>query len=231
MIFRRKPRLEVPDGSEQEVAAPEPPSLRETGPWDRSETEADESDGTYVDLGGLVVKSAPSFELRLQVEEQSQRVAAVLLAGAESGLELRAFAAPRKSGIWADVRSDIVAEADRRGGAATEVEGAFGPELLVVVPAQTPDGRQATQTSRIVGVDGPRWMLRGTFLGKSSVGSGVDDALEQAFRDVIVVRGAAPMRPREILEMRMPEQAKQTWGEAESGSPDAEAAAQDGSSL
>ena len=94
-----------------------------------------------------------------------------MLAGPESGLELRAFAAPRWDGIWDDVRKDIAAEAAKRGGTATELDGEFGTELKVVVPVQTPDGRQATQTSRIVGVDGPRWLLRGTFLGKSAAAS------------------------------------------------------------
>ncbi len=148
------------------------------------------------------------MELRLQVEEPSAAVAGVLLAGTESGLELRAFAAPRSSGIWDDVRADIAAEAAKRGGTATERDGEFGTELTVVVPVQLPDGRVGEQISRIVGVDGPRWLLRGTFLGRSAEEPDPEGQLEAAFRDVIVVRGDAAMKPREMLEMHMPKEAE-----------------------
>lgn len=214
MIFRR--RNTEPDEAPESASAEdqvEAPSARRQGPWDRAETDADTDEKTYVDLGGLVVRGAPGLELRLQVDESSGAVVAVLLAGAESGLELRAFAAPRSTGIWDEVRHDIAAEAARRGGSATELHSGFGVELNVVVPATTPDGRQATQTSRIVGIDGPRWMLRGTFLGKVAEERGADEALEQAFRDVIVVRGDAPMAPRTMLVMRMPETTRSAWEE------------------
>jgi hypothetical protein len=74
------------------------------------------------------------------------------------------------------------------------------------VPIQTPDGRQGTQTSRIVGVDGPRWLLRGTFLGRSAIEPDPEGVLESAFRDVIVVRGTGPMAPRDLIPMQMPTQ-------------------------
>jgi hypothetical protein len=211
VIFRRKAKDEPAEsGSDVEVdPAPELEELeaeRPNGPWDRSETDADAEGEGYLDLGGLVVKGGPGLELRLQVDEQAQTVAAVMLAGPESGLELRAFAAPRWEGIWDEVRADIAAEASKHGGTATELDGEFGTELKVVVPVQTPDGKKATQTSRIVGVDGPRWLLRGTFLGKSAVDPDPEGVVEQAFRDVIVVRGEGPMAPRDMITMTMPEQ-------------------------
>jgi hypothetical protein len=222
VIFRRKAKDEPEQtGVDAEVVADPAPEFdelevpRPNGPWDRSETEADEDGEGYLDLGGLVVKGAPGLELRLQVDEQAQSVAAVMLAGPESGLELRAFAAPRWDGIWDEVRDDIAAEAAKVGGSATELDGEFGTELRVVVPVQTPDGKQATQTSRIVGVDGPRWMLRGTFLGKSAIDPDPDGVVERAFRDVIVVRGDGPMAPRDMIAMAMPEQ-----GEVEESAPE-----------
>ena len=180
---------------------------RPHGPWDRSETSVDEEDTAYVDLGGLLVRGRPGIELRLQVNEATQTVEAVMLAGPDSGLELRAFAAPRWDSIWDDVRKDIAAEAAKRGGTASEIDGEFGTELRVVVPVQTPDGRQATQPSRIVGVEGPRWLLRGTFLGASAQEADPEGVVEQAFRDVIVNRGDGPMAPRDMIAMRMPSEA------------------------
>jgi uncharacterized protein DUF3710 len=189
---------------------------RPRGPWDRAETDVDEGDDSYIDLGGLVVKGVEGAELRLQVEDQQGTIAAVMLAGPESGLELRAFAAPRSGGIWDEVRVDIAAEATRLGGTATESDGEFGTELTLKVPVQTADGKQATQPSRIVGVEGPRWLLRGTFLGKSALKPDPEGPLETAFRNVIVVRGNDPMAPRDMIRMQMPAQAQaQLLGEVE----------------
>jgi Protein of unknown function (DUF3710) len=218
VIFRRRRKSDdiehsaeqtVPDEDIEELAGDRP-----RGPWDRSETAADETDPTYIDIGGLVVRAGPDIELRLQVEEPTAAVAGVLLAGQESGLELRAFAAPRSGGIWDAIRQDIAAEAAKLGGTATEVDGEFGTELRVDVPVQLPDGRPARQLSRIVGVEGPRWLLRGTFLGKSAELPDPDGEMESAFRDVIVVRGEAAMKPRDMLEMRMPRQAEIALAEA-----------------
>lgn len=212
MIFRRKssgsePGPEDPAAAESglsESGLSEELRARMHGPWDRSETDVDAGDLTYVDLGGLVVRGMAELELRLQVDEQTSAVTAVMFAGPESGLELRAFAAPRHDGIWDDVRRDIATETTRRGGEVDEVDGEFGTELKLVVPVTLPDGRHAKQASRIVGVDGPRWLLRGTFLGKSAIEPDPDGVVERAFRDVIVVRGDGPMAPRETLQMQMP---------------------------
>lgn len=214
MIFRRKagkdeePDDERLDGVDDVDELDELEVARPRGPWDRAETSADEGDDTYIDLGGLVVKGAPGLELRLQLDEQGGSVTSVMLAAPQSGLELRAFAAPRSGGIWDDVRSDIAAEATKRGGTATEVDGEFGPELRLVVPIQVPDGRKTTQTSRIVGVEGPRWLLRGTFLGASAANPDPDGLVESSFRDVIVVRGSGAMAPRELIAMTVPSQAE-----------------------
>ncbi len=223
MKFRRRKsndQQQDPDALDPADDLAELATDRPRGPYDRSETTIDSDDGAYVDLGGLVVRGGPSVELRLQVDEQTSAVSAVLLAGPESGLELRAFAAPRSSGIWDDVRRDIAAEAAKHGGTATEVDGEYGTELKVVVPLQLPDGRPGTQASRIVGVEGPRWLLRGTFLGKSVDESDPDAEIESAFRGVIVVRGDGPMKPREMIEMHLPEQAAVTLADDSAGEPD-----------
>ncbi|MGI8578764.1 MAG: DUF3710 domain-containing protein [Nocardioidaceae bacterium] len=205
MIFRRRPAEEpVDSGVESTDEFDELEAERPRGPWDRSETTADQDDDKYVDLGGLVIKGAEGFELRLQVDEASQLVTAVLLAGPESGLELRAFAASRTGGIWDDIRTEMAAEVSRLGGTATEVDGEFGTELKLSVPLRTPDGRSATQLSRVVGVEGPRWLLRGTFLGRSAEEADPDGGIEGCFRDVIVVRGDQAMSPREMIPMTLP---------------------------
>lgn len=224
MKFRRKQPEQV-DRTEEGAAAdpadpaapaaqPEPAGIRSSGPWDASEVDLDEEDPTRVDLGGLIVKGRPGLELRLQVDEASQQVAAVLFVGAEGALELRPFAAPRNGGIWADFRKQIAAETARRGGTATEAKGSFGPELQVVMPAKTPDGKAATQPSRVLGIEGPRWLLRATLLGRPAAEPDPEHDLERALRDVVVVRGGAPMAPGEPLPLVMPTNARPVPGES-----------------
>jgi hypothetical protein len=183
------------------------------GPFDVSEVELDEEDPTRVDLGGLIVKGRSGIEMRLQVDEASQQVAAVLLVGAEGALELRPFAAPRNGDIWGDVRKQIAAETARRGGTATEAEGTYGSELRVMMPVKTPEGKAATQPSRVLGIAGPRWLLRATFLGRPAVEPDDEGVLESALRDVVVVRGGAPMAPGEPLPLVMPSNARPAPGQ------------------
>jgi hypothetical protein len=202
VIFRRKGKDEP---SDEPFLPDEEEALPRTGPFDATEVDADELQGEdRIDLGGLVITGIPGMELRLQVDEQTNEVQAVLLVLEESALELRAFAAPKTAGIWAEVRREIAAEATRMGGTATEGDGPFGPELTLVVPVQDPDGQMYSQRSRVVGVDGPRWLLRGTVLGRAALEPEAAEQLEDSFRKVVVVRGTEPMAPREPLGLTLP---------------------------
>ena len=128
---------------------------------------------------------------------------AVLLVADDSALELRAFAATRSGGLWEEVRADIAEEVGRLGGECTEGVGDYGIELKVTVPATTPDGETGIQPSRIMGIEGPRWMLRATLLGDAAL-LPEEHALMAALREVIVVRGAEPRIPREPLLLTIP---------------------------
>lgn len=221
-MFRRRrasgsserPAVPVP-GTEE----PERDELpRPQGPWDVDDVQIDLDASDVIDLGGLVITARSGLELRLQVDERTETVTAAMLVSADGALELRAFAAPRNESIWDDVRRGITAEATQRGGTATEQSGPFGPELKLAVPVKTKEGKQATQVSRIVGVAAPRWLLRGTFLGKPASEPDPDGLLESAFRDVVVRRGDAPMAPRSAIPLHMPKGAEPPQ-EPESGDP------------
>jgi hypothetical protein len=203
-MFRRRRPAPDEDGAEADESAVEETTTGTTGPWDVGDADIDPDDPNRIDLGSLVVRGRPDIEVRLQVDDATQTVVSAMLVAENGAVELRPFAAPRSEGIWDSVRKEIAAEATRRGGTASEVDGAFGRELRVVVPMTGPDGSQVTQPSRVVGVDGPRWMLRATFLGQPAVESDPDGLLEQAFRDVVVVRGTTAMPPREALPLIMP---------------------------
>lgn len=225
MIFRRKAKNdeaettggffgdeeETTEETGEEAGSDEP---RGEGPFDSTEVDPSILEAEdRIDLGALVITGMPGMELRLQVDEATNEVQAVLLVLEDSALELRAFAAPKTSGIWAEVRREIAAEATRMGGTASETEGPFGTELVLVVPVEDPEGQIFSQTSRVIGVDGPRWLLRATMLGRAAVEPDAAPPMEQSLRNVVVVRGTEPMAPRESLALRLPEGAQPAAGE------------------
>jgi len=179
------------------------------GPWDVSEVEA--SDG-YVDLGGLWLPGRDGMELRLEVEEESGRVIAATVQLGSSAVQLQAFAAPRREGIWDEIRKEIASSVTRQGGTADEVPGPFGSELLARVPSRTPDGRTTHQPARFAGIDGPRWFLRAVFHGEAAYEPEKATELETLVREVVVVRGTEAMAPRELLTLRLPEGAMDSSG-------------------
>ena len=201
---REQPEVTATEAAEQAEATEAPAGPRADGPWDSSEVQLTDGDPTKVDLGSLVVTPREGLEVQLQVDEHSGNVVAVVLAGPEGAVELRAFAAPRNGDIWDDVRSQIAAEVTRRGGTATEAEGPWGPELRVVLTMTTPDGQSGTQPSRVFGIAGPRWLLRATLFGQPALEPEEDGLIESALRDVVVRRGDAPHAPGEPLPLTVP---------------------------
>ena len=102
---------------------------RPSGPYDADDLPDDGVE--RVDLGSLLIAPEPGARAADPGRRGAQQVQAVLLAGHDGALELRAFSAPRNGDLWSEVRPQIAADMARRGGTATEQEGRFGPELVV----------------------------------------------------------------------------------------------------
>lgn len=197
--MRRKRREEAAaESALDEASETSPADLRAQGPWDSSEKDVSE-DPDYLDFGSLLIRGRTGLNLQLPVDDDEGTIGSVVLLAEESGLELRAFANARSGGLWDDVRAELQVEAERLGGECEQVGGPFGAELHVQVPVTLPDGQVGFQPSRVVGIEGPRWMLRATFLGREAWEPGTDDLLLQALRDVVVVRGDEPRAPRDPL--------------------------------
>jgi hypothetical protein len=182
------------------------PADRTAGPYDVSEVEGDGTE--RADLGSLLVPAIAERELRLQVDEKSGQVRAVMLAGQDGACEFQAFAAPRNGDLWSDVRPQIAEDMVRRGGQATEREGRWGTELVCQMPVTRPDGTTATQPSRIIGINGDRWMLRASFLGRPAVEPDATTDWEDALAQVVVRRGEGAMPVGEPLPVRLPDDAR-----------------------
>lgn len=189
--------LEAPESSQDQTQAPQ------VGPFDVSQVP---DRGERLDLGAIWLPGKEGAELRMEVDNKSQRVTGVAIALNGSILQLQAFAAPRTLGIWDEIREEIAQSIKSQGGAADDVPGVLGRELLVKLPVKLKDGTPAVQPARFVGFDGPRWFLRGVFSGRAAFDPEAARDLEEIFRSVVVVRGDEPRPPRDLLALSLPGQ-------------------------
>ena len=172
------------------------------GPWDAADTYPEM---VRVDLGGLQVPVLEGTDIQLVFAEQQG--AWVTVRHQLSEMQLQAFAAPKRAGIWSEVRGEIAAEITGAGGQCAERQGPFGTELLAQVPAEPGNPAAGIRPIRFIGVDGPRWFLRGLLAGAAAVDQAAAVPLEAVYSQIVVVRGENPMPPRDLLELRLPAEA------------------------
>lgn len=177
-----------------------PDNRASEGPLDDSEANPVRP---YIDLGGIKILPREGLNLRLEVEEQTKRIVAVGLDYADSSLQVQPFAAPRSGGLWDETRVQLRDQVKAQGGRVEEREGPLGKELLAEVPASANEGSEL-RLARFVGVDGPRWFLRGVIGGAAASDLEAAAKVEDLFRSIVVVRGGAPMPPRDLIPLKMP---------------------------
>lgn len=195
-------------GGTPSSAVPEQDAI--SGPFDSADVEPAVARKGRVDLGGMLVPAVQGMKLQFRVDEKSGKSGRVTVVAGDAAVELIAIAAPRSSGMWEQTRAGIVADAKRRGGKADEADGPFGTELRVLLPVTTAEGKKGVQPSRIAGVDGPRWMLRATFIGGATTSASAFARLVEVVRGVVVVRGDRPMAPGDVIVLTPPVQAGDT---------------------
>jgi hypothetical protein len=164
-----------------------------TGPFDEATAPSDEV--SRLDLGSVRLPVPEDAQLKVELEPAGS-VRAVHLLTAIGQLTVSAFAAPRSAGLWAEVAVEIAGQLRADGAQVSEVPGEWGPELHAV----------AAQTClRFLGVDGPRWMLRGVAAGPPERFTDLLLQLYEVVRGTVVVRGADPMPVRSPLPLALPQ--------------------------
>lgn len=189
--------------AERPVQVPKPT----TGPWDVHDLPSDDAT-PRVDLGGVMIPIPDGIELR--VEMMDNVVVAAALVDGNSQMLVSAFAAPKSSGIWDEVRNEIADSLKGSPGGGEHAEGPFGQELRARIPNET----GGTQPARFIGVDGPRWFLRGLLSGAAATDFSQAAKLEQVFGGIVVNRGGDAMAPRDPLPMHLPREALDAAGGA-----------------
>ncbi len=184
--------------------------LEKSAPFDRSEKGPFDISEEYpehdrLDLGALRVPVVDGMQVRLDTDDDSQRVLAVTLVHDGGGIQLQAFATPRSEGLWNTVRRQLAESVTKQGGESTELHTSLGKELAIEVPAKTESGRPGKRAMRFAGIDGPRWFGRAVFSGKAVTDDGVRAELSALFRGVVVDRGDEAMAPRELIALTAPQ--------------------------
>lgn len=195
----------IGDTAAADDAKAAPLDRAENGPLDESEANAVRP---YVDLGGVKLVPREGLQLRLEIEEGTKRVVAVGIDFGGSTLQVQPFAAPRTSGLWNEIRAQIIEQVRSQGGEVQERQGVFGAEVVARIPV-TGGEPGATRIARFVGVDGPRWFLRGVIAGKGAIEAEAATAIDEVFRSIVVVRGTTPMPPRDLIPLQVPPGAAQ----------------------
>lgn len=215
--------VEAREDAEDDEQAAEPAARTErvstTGPWDVED--APEDGMNRLDLGALLIPVPDGCEVRVDVQPDHVVAAATVVHG-HSAIQIHAFAAPRTAGLWDDVRKEIADSLRGSGGSSEDTTGPFGAELRARIPSEVPGQGIHQQAARFVGVDGPRWFLRGLLTGPAATDPNQARVLENAFRNVVVVRGGEAMAPRDLIPLKLPKEAAAALPQAEEATVEGE---------
>ncbi|MDD6461712.1 MAG: DUF3710 domain-containing protein [Bifidobacteriaceae bacterium] len=180
------------------------------GPWDYEDEGIDpDDDDRYISFGSLFLPLVEGLTIRAKRSTNPQSpspLESITVQLGDGAIEIVPLAAPKTMGLW-DELSDEILEMHKE---AKIEEGRFGDEVMLPVKV-----KGKTMMTRIVGVDGPRWLLRGVFSGDAAEGEGGNkQALDDYFAQIIVRRGEEPLAPRDVIPILPPKTAAQRRAEA-----------------
>jgi hypothetical protein len=175
------------------------------GPYDEDEQPDDAL--TRLDLGSVLVPLPDNSQIQVEMDPTGP-LRAVHIVSAHARYTVSAYAAPKSSGLWAEISKEL---ADQLGGDGARVRketGEWGTELVAFVN---------NVLLRFVGVDGPRWMLRAVAAGPKEQSAQAAEELRDMVRETIVIRGQQPMPVRTPLPLKLPDEIAQHIEQAQGG--------------
>lgn len=169
-----------------------------TGPFDGDQVDIEDFDFSdfsvgVLDLGSIRIPLPKDSQVQVEMGEDGPKMLHVVTR--HGRITPVAFAAPRSSGQWTEAAEDLVRGIERDGLVTHLEDGPWGSEVV---------GENENGTIRIIGVEGPRWMLRVTLAAPK----GMEDDLAVLGREVVarsfVYRGDAPILAGNSLPVTMP---------------------------
>ncbi|HVW43390.1 MAG TPA: DUF3710 domain-containing protein [Amycolatopsis sp.] len=206
-IFGRKRRPAPEPQQRGRHAAPEPEEIDEIeddfaepglivtdGPFDLADAPMDEV--ARIDLGSVRVPVPDGSQVQVEMDPSAGGVRAVHVVTPQGQVTVSAYAAPRSGGLWREVGEELTEQLRADGAKVSPGEGEWGFELSALI---------GDVALRFIGVDGPRWMLRGVIAGPQSEAARAPGVLTEIVRNTIVVRGDSPMPVRTPLPITLPD--------------------------
>jgi hypothetical protein len=182
------------------MAKLEPSDRIENGPFDVAEVGVLTP---YLDFGSLRISPQAGITIKADVDDQSKRIVSLSLEQDGHRLQIQAFAATKSEGLWDFTMNAIAKGIAEQNGLAEVIPGALGPELRVQTSV-TENGKRFLRESRFIGVDGPRWFLRGVLTGPEIYQPETYSKLIALYRSVAVNRGDTALPPGELLPITLP---------------------------
>ncbi|MCQ9335695.1 DUF3710 domain-containing protein [Corynebacterium phoceense] len=192
---------EIPAPSQpgvQIVTIPHDPVNGANGPYDGDHVDIESFDFKdfsvgILDLGSMRIPLPKDSQVQVEMGPEGPKMLHIVTRVGR--ITPVAFAAPRSSGQWAEAAQDLLRGIEKDGLTTSVEEGPWGSEVL---------GHSDNGVIRIVGIEGPRWMLRLTLAAPA----GMEDELAVLGREVaartFVYRGDDPVLAGNSLPVVMP---------------------------
>jgi hypothetical protein len=171
--------------------------------------EADELDGPFdiddfddpkdaelarLDLGSVLIPMPEAGQLQVELTE-SGVPSAVWVVTPNGRFTVAAYAAPKTTGLWREVASELADSLRKDSAKVTIKDGPWGREVVGI----------ASGVVRFIGVDGYRWMIRCVINGPQDTIDALHEEARTALADTVVRRGDTPLPVRTPLPVQLPE--------------------------
>ncbi|WP_435384198.1 DUF3710 domain-containing protein [Corynebacterium atrinae] len=170
----------------------------DTGPFDGDTVNIDDFDFSdfsigVLNLGSMIIPLPKNSQVQVEMGEGGPRMVHVVT---EFGrLTPVAFAAPSSAGQWAESVEQISAGMTGDGLNVETEQGPWGTEIV---------GTGANGSIRVIGVEGPRWMLRMTTTAPPERVEKLRDLAREMTARTFVYRGSDPILAGNSLPVTLP---------------------------
>jgi Protein of unknown function (DUF3710) len=148
-----------------------------------------------LNLGSVLIPAPETGQLQVELTEGGVP-SAVWVITANGRFTIAAYAAPKTTGLWREVASEL-ADAVRKDFGDVSIEmGPWGREVV---------GSGQNGIVRFIGIDGYRWMIRCVINGTQDTIDIVAAEARKALADTVVSRGDTPLPVRTPLPVQLPE--------------------------